>query len=54
MDALRAVHGAKLLHRDLKPANVVLGPDGPVALDCGLAALVERRASQAITKPGDG
>ncbi|MEU5809106.1 serine/threonine-protein kinase [Streptomyces sp. NPDC047718] len=53
VDALRAIHGAKLLHRDLKPANVVLGPDGPVVLDFGLAVLVERRASQAITKPGE-
>ncbi|MFF2807688.1 serine/threonine protein kinase [Streptomyces sp. NPDC058000] len=53
VDALRAIHGTGLLHRDLKPSNVVLGPDGPVVLDFGLAVLVERRTSQAITKPGE-
>ncbi|MFG3141839.1 protein kinase [Streptomyces sp. NPDC048211] len=53
VDALRAIHGAGLLHRDLKPENVVLGPDGPVVLDFGLAVLAERRTSQAITRPGE-
>ncbi|WP_407288161.1 serine/threonine protein kinase [Streptomyces sp. BP-8] len=53
VDALRAIHGTGLLHRDLKPENVVLGPDGPVVLDFGLATLIERRTSQAITGPGE-
>ncbi|RSN48683.1 hypothetical protein DMH12_26375 [Streptomyces sp. WAC 04229] len=53
VDALRAIHGTKLLHRDLKPSNVVLGPDGPVVLDFGLAVLSERQSSQALTKTGD-
>ncbi|MFD0304103.1 serine/threonine protein kinase [Streptomyces sp. NPDC127119] len=53
VDALRAIHGTGLLHRDLKPSNVVLGPDGPVVLDFGLAVLVERQSSQALTKTGD-
>ncbi|WP_282082963.1 serine/threonine-protein kinase [Streptomyces tendae] len=53
VDALRAIHGTKLLHRDLKPSNVVLGPGGPVVLDFGLAVLSERQSSQALTKTGD-
>ncbi|MFF9758826.1 MULTISPECIES: serine/threonine-protein kinase [Streptomyces] len=53
VDALRAIHGTGLLHRDLKPSNVVLGPDGPVVLDFGLAVLTERRSSQALTRTGD-
>ncbi|MFD5454706.1 serine/threonine protein kinase [Streptomyces olivaceus] len=53
VDALRAIHGTRLLHRDLKPSNVVLGPDGPVVLDFGLAVLSERQSSQALTRTGD-
>ncbi|WP_181860774.1 serine/threonine-protein kinase [Streptomyces diacarni] len=52
VDALHAIHDVKLLHRDLKPANVVLGPDGPVVLDFGLAVLTERASTQALTQTG--
>ncbi|MPY59581.1 serine/threonine-protein kinase [Streptomyces spongiae] len=54
VDALRVIHGAGLLHRDLKPSNVVLGPDGPVVLDFGLAVLAERQSSQALTASNVG
>ncbi|HEY8059530.1 MAG TPA: serine/threonine-protein kinase, partial [Acidimicrobiales bacterium] len=40
-DALAAVHGAGVLHRDVSPANVVLGPDGPVLVDFGIARFAE-------------
>ncbi|GEL99538.1 serine/threonine-protein kinase [Cellulomonas terrae] len=36
-DTLVAVHGAGVVHRDLKPSNVVIGDDGPVLIDFGLA-----------------
>ncbi|MGW6864635.1 serine/threonine-protein kinase [Streptomyces sp. NPDC054901] len=53
VEALESVHGADLLHRDLKPGNVVLGPNGPVVLDFGLAVLAERQDfSDALTKTG--
>ncbi|WP_053661631.1 serine/threonine-protein kinase [Streptomyces sp. MMG1121] len=54
VDALRAIHAAKLLHRDLKPGNIALGPDGPVVLDFGLAVLTERDSDAALTKTGVG
>ncbi|WP_327339421.1 protein kinase [Streptomyces sp. NBC_01324] len=54
VDALRAIHGAKLLHRDLKPGNIAIGPDGPVVLDFGLAVLTERDSDAALTKTGAG
>ena len=36
-DTLVAVHGAGVVHRDLKPSNVIIGDDGPVLIDFGLA-----------------
>ncbi|MFF8608433.1 serine/threonine-protein kinase [Streptomyces sp. NPDC015346] len=54
VDALRAIHGAKLLHRDLKPGNIALGPHGPVVLDFGLAVLTERDSAAALTRTGVG
>lgn len=40
-DALVAVHAAGVLHRDVSPANVVLGADGPVLVDFGIARFAE-------------
>ncbi|WP_410574936.1 protein kinase domain-containing protein [Amycolatopsis sp. cmx-4-61] len=36
-DALAHVHARRVVHRDLKPANILLGSDGPLIGDFGIA-----------------
>ncbi|MET8850822.1 serine/threonine-protein kinase [Amycolatopsis sp. NPDC004625] len=36
-DALAHVHARHIVHRDLKPANILLGADGPLITDFGIA-----------------
>ena len=39
--SLRAVHAAGVIHRDLKPSNVMLGAQGPVLIDFGIAQVAD-------------
>ncbi|MER7167843.1 serine/threonine-protein kinase [Micromonospora sp. NPDC000207] len=50
-EGLAAVHEAGLLHRDLKPQNIILGTDGPMIIDFGLAALVDA-TQDSLSHPG--
>ncbi|MCO8271800.1 serine/threonine protein kinase [Actinoplanes sp. TRM 88003] len=51
-EGLDKVHQAGLLHRDLKPQNLILGQQGPVLIDFGLATLTEREDGDGHTQTG--
>ncbi|MFI6290404.1 WD40 repeat domain-containing serine/threonine protein kinase [Nonomuraea sp. NPDC050790] len=52
--ALAAIHRAGVAHLDFKPGNVILGEEGPVVIDFGIAQVVDQTMirSGAIGTPG--
>ncbi|MFI7448442.1 protein kinase [Nonomuraea sp. NPDC049714] len=39
--ALAIIHAAGIVHRDLKPGNIIMGADGPVLIDFGIAQVID-------------
>ena len=39
--ALAIIHAAGIVHRDLKPGNIIMGADGPVLIDFGIAQVLD-------------
>ncbi|GAA4084152.1 serine/threonine-protein kinase [Nonomuraea soli] len=48
LTALAAIHRAGIVHRDLKPSNVIMGQEGPVVIDFGIARALEQTATGSV------
>ncbi|WP_267241865.1 PQQ-binding-like beta-propeller repeat protein [Streptomyces sp. PR69] len=49
VEALAAIHAARVVHRDLKPSNVLLASDGPRVIDFGISRVAE---ASVLTRTG--
>ena len=52
LDALEHAHRHDIVHRDVKPENIVLGSEGAVLLDFGIARAVSAAGSDRLTRSG--
>ena len=51
-EALAFAHARGVVHRDIKPENILLGPDGAMLADFGIARAVEVSGGETLTRTG--
>jgi serine/threonine-protein kinase len=52
LSALGHAHGRGVVHRDVKPDNILIGPNGAVLVDFGIARAIELAGTDRLTKSG--
>ncbi len=52
LGALGHAHERGIVHRDVKPDNIMIGPDGAVLVDFGIARAIELAGTDRLTKSG--
>ena len=52
LGALGHAHERGIVHRDVKPDNIMIGPEGAVLVDFGIARAIELAGTDRLTKSG--
>ena len=52
LSALSHAHGRGIVHRDVKPDNIMIGGEGAVLVDFGIARAIELAGTDRLTKSG--
>jgi serine/threonine-protein kinase len=52
LDALGHAHERGIAHRDIKPDNIIVGPNGAVLVDLGIARAIANSGEDRVTRSG--
>jgi serine/threonine protein kinase len=52
LGALAHAHSRRIVHRDVKPDNILIGPEGTVLVDFGIARAIQLSGTDQLTQSG--